>query len=181
VRLSYAEAAAHLGIKLQTLRAMVCQKRVPHVRLGGRLVVFDSDVLDAWLAEKTAKAPEFERADTLHNRLIDKVVREHGASRKGFAAAIRKAVTTCDAADYFRWWRFIPDAYRVDEAEMVVTVWEVEVTSRISEEKVNAYINLFWFLDYEDWSLRMLTMSHLGVVGDLDLFAASCERSKESA
>jgi excisionase family DNA binding protein len=52
VRLAYSQAAAHLGIKIGTLRSMVCHQSVPHIRLGPRLVVFDSEQLDAWLAER---------------------------------------------------------------------------------------------------------------------------------
>lgn len=56
MRLTYAEAAAHLGLKIGTLRAMVCHRTVPHIRLGPRLVVFDRDALDGWLAERAIPA-----------------------------------------------------------------------------------------------------------------------------
>jgi excisionase family DNA binding protein len=56
VRLTYKEAAAHLGLKIGTLKAMVCRKEVPHIRLGPRLVVFDPTELDAWLAERRVPA-----------------------------------------------------------------------------------------------------------------------------
>jgi excisionase family DNA binding protein len=48
-RVGYKEAATHIGIKETTLRARVSRRQVPHYRLGGRLVVFDLDELDAWL------------------------------------------------------------------------------------------------------------------------------------
>jgi excisionase family DNA binding protein len=50
-RVNYQEAAEYLGLKLSTLRSMVCRRRVPHIRLGPQLVVFDLAQLDAWLAE----------------------------------------------------------------------------------------------------------------------------------
>lgn len=56
IRLNYAEAAAHLGLKLGTLKAMVCRKEVPHIRLGPRLVVFDSSELDEWLLARRVPA-----------------------------------------------------------------------------------------------------------------------------
>ena len=56
MRLSYADAAAHLGIKVGTLRSMVCHRQVPHIRLGPRLVVFDRDALDRWLAKRAVPA-----------------------------------------------------------------------------------------------------------------------------
>lgn len=52
-RINYSAAADYLGVKVQTLRTMVHRKQVPHVRLGGRLVVFDTEQLDAWLAERS--------------------------------------------------------------------------------------------------------------------------------
>jgi excisionase family DNA binding protein len=45
----YAEAALMLGVRVGTLYGLVHKKRVPHVRLGGRLVRFDHDALVAWL------------------------------------------------------------------------------------------------------------------------------------
>jgi len=56
MRLSYAEAAKHLGLKIGTLRALVCREGVPHIRLGPRLVVFDRDALDTWLTERAVPA-----------------------------------------------------------------------------------------------------------------------------
>lgn len=52
-RLSYEEAAAYLAIKIATLRSLVCRRQIPHVRLTPRLVVFDREQLDAWIAERT--------------------------------------------------------------------------------------------------------------------------------
>ena len=47
--LTYTEAAEFLGIKLTTLYAMVSRRRIPHVRLGGRLVRFDRAKLVSWI------------------------------------------------------------------------------------------------------------------------------------
>ena len=57
-RINYADAAAYIGVKVQTLRAMVCQKRVPHIRLGGKLVVFDVEMLDEWLRSRVVRNEE---------------------------------------------------------------------------------------------------------------------------
>lgn len=51
MRMGYDEAARYLGIKIATLRSLVCRKQVPHIRLTPRLVVFDRDQLDAHIAE----------------------------------------------------------------------------------------------------------------------------------
>ena len=50
--LTYAEAARVLNLKLGTLYALVAQGRVPHVRLGRRLVRFSRTELDRWLSEE---------------------------------------------------------------------------------------------------------------------------------
>lgn len=55
-RLNYAEAAAYIGVKVPTLRSMVCRKQVPHIRLSGKLVRFDVDELDAWLRAHSVPA-----------------------------------------------------------------------------------------------------------------------------
>jgi excisionase family DNA binding protein len=47
--LTYAQAASLINMKLGTLYALVAQKRVPHVRLGRRLVRFSRGELNAWL------------------------------------------------------------------------------------------------------------------------------------
>jgi excisionase family DNA binding protein len=54
--LSYIDAARFLGVKLGTLYALVSQHRVPHVRLGRRLVRFDAADLARWIDER--RVPE---------------------------------------------------------------------------------------------------------------------------
>jgi excisionase family DNA binding protein len=47
--LTYDQAAKLVNLKIGTLYALVSQKRVPHVRLGRRLVRFSRSELNAWL------------------------------------------------------------------------------------------------------------------------------------
>lgn len=47
--LTYEEASGFLSIKVNTLYAMVAQKRIPHIRLGSRLVRFDRQALEEWV------------------------------------------------------------------------------------------------------------------------------------
>lgn len=54
--MNYAEAAAHLGVKLATLRSMVSRRQIPHVRLSARLVLFDAAELDRYLADHAVPA-----------------------------------------------------------------------------------------------------------------------------
>ncbi len=59
--LSYREASALLAIPVGTLYALVHQKRIPHIRLSGRMVRFHPDALHAWLEERIVSV-------TTHNR-----------------------------------------------------------------------------------------------------------------
>jgi excisionase family DNA binding protein len=47
--LTYTEAAKILNLKIGTLYALVSQNRVPHLRLGRRLVRFSATELQGWL------------------------------------------------------------------------------------------------------------------------------------
>lgn len=51
-RIGYDAAAVYLGVNVSTLRSWVCRRQVPHIRLSGRVVVFDVAELDRWLAER---------------------------------------------------------------------------------------------------------------------------------
>ena len=54
--LSYADVAREYGLKLGTLYSMVQKQTIPHTRIGPRLVRFDRDLLDHWLASNTIAA-----------------------------------------------------------------------------------------------------------------------------
>ncbi len=48
---NYKQAAEMIGLPLGTLYALVSQKRIPHVRLGKRLVMFSIPEIMAWIVE----------------------------------------------------------------------------------------------------------------------------------
>lgn len=56
-RVRYKEASAYTGMPEGTLRCLVHNKAIPHIRIGPRLVLLDLDELDAWLADR-AVAPK---------------------------------------------------------------------------------------------------------------------------
>ncbi len=58
--LTYEQAAKRLNLKLGTLYALVSQKRVPHIRLGPRLVRFSASRLDALVQEHAVDPPPHE-------------------------------------------------------------------------------------------------------------------------
>jgi|WetSurMetagenome_2_1015567.scaffolds.fasta_scaffold1635027_2 excisionase family DNA binding protein len=49
--LNYKQASEVLGIKVQTLYAMVCLKKIPHIRLSPRLVRFSKKELEQILEQ----------------------------------------------------------------------------------------------------------------------------------
>ncbi len=49
--MNYAETAAFLPIDGTTLRGMVHRKKIPHVRISDRVVIFERAALEAWLRE----------------------------------------------------------------------------------------------------------------------------------
>lgn len=50
--LDYEQAAAFLGVRRGTLYSWVSTKRIPHLRLSGRLVRFDRAELQRWLDQR---------------------------------------------------------------------------------------------------------------------------------
>lgn len=58
MRMRYKQAAPYIGCPEGTLRSLVHAGKVPHIRLGKRMVIFDSEQLDAWLAERTVQPPK---------------------------------------------------------------------------------------------------------------------------
>jgi len=51
--MSYDDAAEYLRMKMGTLYCMVSRRRIPHVRLGPRLVRFRRADLEAWLEARS--------------------------------------------------------------------------------------------------------------------------------
>ena len=54
--LTYAEVSARFAIKKATLYALVCQRRIPHIRIGPRFVRFVEEEVEQWLTEKAVAA-----------------------------------------------------------------------------------------------------------------------------
>lgn len=55
MRVRYKQASVISGIPEGTLRSLVSTKGIPHIRIGPRSVLFDTEQLDAWLAERTVQ------------------------------------------------------------------------------------------------------------------------------
>jgi hypothetical protein len=76
---------------------------------------------------------------------------------------------------YMRDWRLVPDAFRIRERDgrhgngsqvWVLEVCEVEVTSRMSADKLDAYEDLWWLMDSSDsWEFALHAMDRFGHIG----------------
>ena len=49
--IGYADLAARLGVKINAVYTWVAEGRVPHVRFGNRAVRFETDLVEAWVAQ----------------------------------------------------------------------------------------------------------------------------------
>lgn len=85
--LAYKDAANVLGLPIGTLYALVARRRIPHVRLGRRLVRFDPAQLTAWIAEHRVAPDEI--------GAVAAVVRTHARrrARSTITSTTRKAGT----------------------------------------------------------------------------------------
>lgn len=63
ILIDYAEAAKLLGVKRDTLYSWVSAQRIPHIRLGPKLVRFDPKALADWLASQSVAAGAEEVGD----------------------------------------------------------------------------------------------------------------------
>lgn len=57
-RFGYNGLVERTGIKKGTLYAMVSRKRIPHIRLSSRLVLFDEKEIEKWLKEHAVPVEE---------------------------------------------------------------------------------------------------------------------------
>jgi hypothetical protein len=128
--------------------------------------------------------PKYEPKDTPHRRMIFKVVEENpGSKRVGFRKAVEGAIEDqilndpeleyCYLLDLRESLErgdlaVVPDAFRIDPSQRVVTVWEVEHTYRYEKGK---YWDVFWLLDEFCWDLRIFRVDAIsGGVTEVNTF-----------
>lgn len=101
---------------------------------------------------------------TLHAELVARVVKHgSGVTRRAFAASVQKAADLDieDARGPLSW--VVPDAFKIDAENRVLTVYEVEVTSRLTSKKLASYAAIWWLLDYSEWTLEVVVVDRYGV------------------
>lgn len=116
----------------------------------------------------------------LHERLVAAIVRDHGAQTGGFAGALWNAVGNDPCLDELdatcRRPGFRPDAWRIDLEARRVELWEVEITSPLSDAKVQAILAVWSELDAIEWELVVHRMDRFGTESELPLVACYFEK-----
>ena len=69
--LTVPEAAALLRLKPSTIRSWVCKKRIPYVKLGGRLVRIRRSDAEALIAESVIRPPSENPTETKQERKVN--------------------------------------------------------------------------------------------------------------
>lgn len=107
-----------------------------------------------------------------HAALIERLCERYGARSKRF----RKTVTEeCDCVYWAEDYREephnapMPDAFTISPGTpedwflFKVTAYEVEVTHRVTENKMDEYRHLFWVLDQDYVALDLVIVNRFGV------------------
>src|SRR5690606_18605528 len=58
--------------------------------------------------------------------------------------------------------KIVPDAFRIDEAQGDIIAYEVEVTHRLPDWKLERYTEWFWAIDEFEWLLRLVIVDRFG-------------------
>ncbi len=61
---TYQDVAKRLGLPVGTVYSMVCRHKIPHLRLGGRLVRFDPQAVEAWVKDRSVDVGPAERPES---------------------------------------------------------------------------------------------------------------------
>lgn len=132
---------------------------------------------------------------SFHDIQIQRLKRIHPELKThGCRKAIRKAVCSDlrnmekeDFHEALSQIGFVPDAYYIDEKELAVHLYEVEMSNPITLDKMHRYTDLMFLLDYEEWSLLITRVDKHGLATPIDLFswygdsiAAQGEKDKRS-
>jgi hypothetical protein len=84
---------------------------------------------------------------------------------KDFKKNCMKAIEPDDSINI----QFVPDGYVITEETKTVTVYEVENTNPLTEDKLDHIAYVFMTFDYYYWTLELKTIDRHGNVNDFDL------------
>ena len=97
-----------------------------------------------------------------------------GARQRGFRAAVQDLQRRIGTHSTELWGEgYMPDLWFFDEECMSVVLIEVEDTSKLSKEKLEAYSWLWSILDAYYWEVHLLAVSRWGAAAPIPLFYAA--------
>lgn len=73
--LNVSEAAEYLGIEEKTLYNWVSLRKIPHVKLGHKMLRFDVTELEEWIGDNTVKTAD--NIDFMENKVYN-LIKENG-------------------------------------------------------------------------------------------------------
>lgn len=127
-----------------------------------------------------ANAARPKRPLTLHDTIIRGLV-ARGHQTHEFLPAIGEAlllhdgVTKQEYREALDGLRILPDAYTIDPETWTITVYEVEVSHPVDDDKLARYFNLFWVVDQWEWSIRLVLVDKRGNERDVDVVRTGLE------
>lgn len=104
---------------------------------------------------------------SLHDTIVAEYA-ERGFETRGFRRTLATALTGESGTewwrevmgDFVRWFPFFPDAFRIDEGEMLVTLVEVEVTNPVPQRKIDGMADLVGLVmdPHGPWRAQLLVV-----------------------
>ena len=110
----------------------------------------------------TKEASDLEMSLTFHELMVDSLIMEDpGIQKCGFPNFLRKIFKGNTLNMVFMQNRnqtlgFRPDAFKIDNEQQEIFLYEVEDSHPLTIRKIAIIINLFWILDDIGWDLHLL-------------------------
>jgi hypothetical protein len=107
-------------------------------------------------------------ATPLHRSFVERVLQDDPQAKTGrFRKTVAKALGDPEAEDLREIPQIIPDAYSIarEDDSVIVTAYEVEVSSRLNDRRLRSYAQWWWFLDYLGHDLRLIVVDRFARIG----------------
>jgi len=99
---------------------------------------------------------------------VELLVRDLRCATKRFVVNLRAGVFGKDSKEDIGFSR-VPDAYRIESKTQEVFVYEVEVGHPLKTAAILDYVHLWSYLDFYDWTLRLITVDRFAEPTERDL------------
>jgi hypothetical protein len=100
-----------------------------------------------------------------HGRLVAELTSNDDVQTRRFMQVVRRL----GDADVLDDANVIPDGFMVDEPNRILYAFEVEVSSKLTADKLDRYANIFWCLDEGPYEFFLVTIDRYGTGAVLDL------------